>query len=508
MLSALAVLVLIVGGFALWRFWPAKPAQTPAAPAEASVAVLPFVNMSGDPKQEYFSDGFSEELINDLSGDPRLLVTARSSAFAFKGQNFDAQTIARALHVHSVVEGSVREAGNRIRITAQLIDAARGYNIWSARYDRDVADILAVQDEVARDITIALRHKIIPGRRFKSGAIDPAAYRLLLEGREQLDLFSNNGYLRAYALLRQVTLRQPDFAEGFAAFSRAAWGAADADPEHYNSLATEAKEAAAKALVLDPGNIEAREMRGLFELEDWNWSAASADFHALRVESPNNMRVLAGLRLYYHFMGFADASVETMQRARALDPLSDAPKRLLLFSLGWASRYAEEIKLAREILARHPDEIWPLERLCTGYAHTQQISRARQVLQELRRLNDSESCSFVIAMNTGDMAGARSVLESFIAEFPDKFFEAQTIAGGFVEIGDFDKASDWYERAYERRENFFADAYDPFGPTNIGAKYHRTARWKALTRLPPFREWQAEHDRLAAALAAHRDPLH
>jgi TolB-like protein/DNA-binding winged helix-turn-helix (wHTH) protein len=252
-LSAAVLLILIVATFALWRFWTTKPPASPAA-ADTSVAVLPFVNMSGDPAKEYFSDGFSEELLDDLSDDPRLRVAARTSTFAFKGKNGDVAAIARTLHVRSIVEGSVRDFGNRVRITAELIDSGSGYRIWSARYDRDLSDILALQDEVARAIAVALTHKILPGdlKAPRPGKIDPAVYRMYLQAENRLDGFSGDGYKKGFGLLRQVTARQPDFAGGWAEFSRAAWMVGPVDAMHQNSDEALAHEAAARALVLDP----------------------------------------------------------------------------------------------------------------------------------------------------------------------------------------------------------------------------------------------------------------
>jgi len=498
-IAIVVVLTLVVAGFGWWRLRP-ETMKMPVGPA-ASVAVLPFVNLSGNPAKEYFSDGFSEELLNDLSNDSRLRVAARTSAFAFKGRNEDVEAIAQALRVRAVVEGSVREAGDRVRITAQLINAGNGYSIWSASYDRNLADILSVQNEVARAVAVALTHKIIPARpsAARPGTIAPAVYRLFLQGRWQLDLISPDGYARAYGLLKQVTAREPHFADGLAAFSRAAWGYSGIDSLHADAIAAEAKDAAAKALLLDPRNIEAREMRGLFKLDEWDWSGASADFDILRTQNPNHMRVLAGLHLYYENMGFPDEAVETMRRAEALDPLSDTPKSLMLQDLRALNRYDEEIGMARGILAHRPDDDFALYTLCNGLAWSGRTQRAREAAKRLYQVKNTgaQNCEYGIDVNAGDIPAARKIVESWIAGFPDTFPEARTIASGYVGLNDFDKASDWYERAYERHENIFTVAYSV-----DAVKYRVTARWKALTQKPRFKAWQAEHDRISAELAA------
>ncbi len=508
-LAAAACVAVLMVALAVWWFRSAPPAapNVPLGPA-ASVAVLPFVNMSGDPAKEYFSDGFSEELLNDLSNDPRLRVAARTSSFAFKGRSGDTKAIARALHVHAIVEGGVRDAGSRVRITAQLIDADNGYNIWSARYDRDLSDVLRVQDEVARAITVALTHKILPGavETPRPGKIDPAVYRMYLEAQNQLSLVPEDGWKKGFALLQQVTARQPDFAEGWASLSFAAWDVAVVfEPQQQNSILAAGRVAAERALLLDPRNIGARVVRAVYKLWDWDWSAATSDFRALRAQSPNHIRVLFGLRAYYRFMGFQNEALESMRRAEAIDPLSAHTKRLIVGELVMMDRYREAIATARAALAHHPDSGDALLSLCQAYAKTGQIQQAREVNAHLRQFGNpmiAQSCDFEIDAATGDALAARTILNNWIAEFPDKFSGeheyATDIADQYVALNDFDRAGDWYERAYDRHEAFlFADTF-----FIDDAKYRQTASFKALSQRPGFKEWQAEHDRIAAELAA------
>jgi TolB-like protein/DNA-binding winged helix-turn-helix (wHTH) protein len=496
-----AVAAVLAAGLAVWWFWP-RPAIEP----DTSVAVLPFANMSGDPAKEYFSDGFSEELLNDLSNDPRLRVAARTSSFAFKGRSGDTKAIARALRVHAIVEGSVREAGNRVRITAQLIDADNGYNIWSARYDRDLSDILRVQDEVAGAIAVALTHKMLPGamQAPQPRKIDPAVYRLYLEAQIQLDRASEDSRKKGFALLRQVTAREPNFAEGWAEFSRAAWVVGQVDALHKNSDEALAHEAAARTLVLDPRNIRARTMQAHLERDDWDWSAAAAHYRVLRAENPNNWRLLTHVADFYDAMGFANEALEIDRRAQTLDPV-DFSKKQILDDLADAGRYREGIPVARLILAHRPDDPHPLEWLCQAYARTGQIRAARGVNEHLRRLKTDQlqSCQFEIDAAAGDASTARVILNTWIAEFPDKFpnevQEASDIGNAYVELNDFDRANDWYERAYDLHEE---DLLPEVFQTDR-AKYRQTAGFKALSQRPGFKAWQTEHDQISAELAAH-----
>ncbi len=191
-------------------------------PSEASVAVLPFTNMSGDKSKDYFSDGISEELLNQLTNVSELRVAARTSSFAFRGKDQDIRNIARALNVRTIVEGSVREDGQHIRITAQLINAANGYHLWSQSYDRDLSNILSLQDEIARAITVSLTHSLLrnswkPAPRVP---IDPDTYRKYLEGQSFSAKKTVEDDVHAIELLKGVTAEEPNFAPGFAALGR------------------------------------------------------------------------------------------------------------------------------------------------------------------------------------------------------------------------------------------------------------------------------------------------
>jgi adenylate cyclase len=196
-----------------------SPRQAPAPPDKPSIAVLAFNNMSGDPEQEYFSDGISEDIITDLSKLSELRVIARNSTFTYKNRAVDVKQIGRDLGVSYVLEGSVRKAGNRVRVTGQLIDAASGEHVWADRFDRDLTDIFAVQDELTREIISALRVKLTPeqkDRLTRKNKIDEEAYDLFLRGRELSWHATKSNSIEARNLLgRAVTINQ-DFAAAHA----------------------------------------------------------------------------------------------------------------------------------------------------------------------------------------------------------------------------------------------------------------------------------------------------
>ena len=235
---------------------------------KASVCVLPFINMSGEPEQEYFSDGITEDIITDLSKVSALSVVARNTAFTFKGQSVDMKEVARTLGVTYVLEGSVRKAGNRVRITAQLIDGAAGDHVWADRYDRDLDDIFAIQDEISKAIVGALRVKLLPEEKKaieSRGTSNVDAYNVYLMARQQWisgsfgDPRRDEGIVR---LCQQATILDPDYAQAWALMALAQaelrfWHARDHDP----------LPAAERALALDPKLPEAHCVKARY-LED------------------------------------------------------------------------------------------------------------------------------------------------------------------------------------------------------------------------------------------------
>ncbi len=257
---ALVVIALIGFPAALALSWAfdVKPASVPAPdeaqdPPPRSIAVLPFTNMSADAENEYFSDGLSEELLNVLSKVPGLRVPARTSSFAFKGEKRDVREVAQRLGVGTVLEGSVRRAGSRVRITAQLVDASNGYHLWSDAYDRDLEDIFAIQAEIAHRIADALQVRLgDPAERALSAApLDVGAYELYLRGRHYFHRMTRASITAAAELFEKATQRDPSFAPAWAGLSNAhvmlhLWF------EPYPTHLEKAEHASARALELDP----------------------------------------------------------------------------------------------------------------------------------------------------------------------------------------------------------------------------------------------------------------
>jgi tetratricopeptide (TPR) repeat protein len=379
----------------------------------------------------------------------------------------------------------------------KVISAADGYHRWSENYDSDLSDVLSVEDKVARAITTSLTNKLAApaGPRPK---LDPAAYRLYLQAAREQMRMTFDGYQKAAGLFREVTIRQPDFAEGYSRLAWAAFALSEYDQEHSTAHLATSADAAQKALSLDPENVDAKLVRAMLNLASWNWEAATADLQVFRRTPSNNVMVLHTLRIYYNEMGFPDVGISFVRRAITLDPLSNNLKAQLSFDLIQQRETKDAVAVVRSWLERAPNNPLALLNLCTGYALMDQPDQAWKFERQLSQLkiddpSQLQLCNFYIDVASGNLAQARKIAESWTT---DSMY-AQEIAVAYMDLNDFDRASDWLDRSYERREPYFFTV--AFGPA--AEKYRATSpRWKTLTERPAFREWQAEHHRIAAEL--------
>ncbi|HVP84241.1 MAG TPA: hypothetical protein VMS78_05950 [Rhizomicrobium sp.] len=262
LLAGLLAFVLVTGAIEFAFFFSPRHIGSHPSTNEslASIAVLPFANLSGDPTKRYFSDGIADQLISELSKTPALRVASRTSSFAVAQKNMDVKTLGKALNVKTVLEGSVREEGGRVRIAAQLVSASDGFEVWSNTYDRNLTDILSLQDEIARSITGALTQKLV-GQKLaqvphpQPRQIDPEAYRDYLQAQFFLAQRSEDSINRSIELLTKVTERAPDFADGYATMANAhATLAFNFDQQTHIAPALYAVK---QALALDSNNITA-----------------------------------------------------------------------------------------------------------------------------------------------------------------------------------------------------------------------------------------------------------
>jgi serine/threonine-protein kinase len=350
---------------------PAEPQQAaaPAArmpvfnPPPHSIAVLPFVNMSGDKTQEYFSDGVSEELINALSHVDALQVSARTSSFAFKGKDVDVGTIARKLNVAAILEGSIRRSGNKVRITAQLVNAINGFHIWSQDYDRDLRDILALQTNIASAVAQEMQVKLLgdePARMEAGGTRNPAAYDAYLRGMQiQVTQQGIAAVRRALAAFDQAIALDPNFAAAHAQRAIELRGLAifSTEPTAVAQLYAQARQEAERAVALAPDYADAHMVLGWHILVNGflDLGGAAREIDRAMTLAPGSATVLDAYAGFQGILGHQGAALAAMRRAIRLDPQNPRYREHLLFNLSWARRFQDVLVAALDVKALHPE---------------------------------------------------------------------------------------------------------------------------------------------------------
>jgi adenylate cyclase len=370
----------------------AARAAAPAVPHKPSIAVLPFTNMSGDAEQEYFSDGMTEDVITDLSKISGLFVIARNSSFAYKGRSIKVQEIGRDLGVRFVLEGSIRKAGNRVRITAQLIDADSGGHLWAERFDRELTDIFATQDEVVEKIVAALAVNLTQGeaqRLRRRGTASVEAYETWLRARELLSRSTREAITQAKAMYRRAIEIDPNFAAPHAGLSLATiseyvsdWAA---DPEE---ALGEAERWARRALELDDQEPVSHMALGNVMLWRRNHDGALAEFGRMIELDPNFAQGHSATGMALMYAGRAAEALEAFAIAKRLDPHS--PSIVLHFvaqanfSLG---RYEAAAEYLLERIARTPATDSSRMLLAACYGHRDRADEARAAWAGLMKVN-------------------------------------------------------------------------------------------------------------------------
>ncbi|HEY9504666.1 MAG TPA: protein kinase [Gemmatimonadales bacterium] len=345
------------------------PGTTQPVARVAALAVLPFVNMSNDPDNEFFSDGITEELINALSRVKGLRVTSRTSVFAFKGRDQDVREIGQRLNVSAVLEGSVRRAGNRLRVAAQLVNAADGYHLWSESYDRQLADVFEVQDELSRSIVSTLRPKLVGSD--SEPLVQPAtasveAYTAYLKGRFFWNKRTLDGYRRGIEFFEQALTKDPDYALAYTGIADC-WAMLAFD--YFGGVPPaegmpRAKAAALKALELDDGLAEARSPLAVVAmLYDWDYVASEQHFRRALQIKPGYFPA----RLWYSFMlsvtGRHEEAIEMINRTVELEPLSLIAHQALGRIYHYAGRDEEAVEHCRRLIEMDPSYVTAYETL-------------------------------------------------------------------------------------------------------------------------------------------------
>jgi adenylate cyclase len=357
LLALAGVTAMLAGAWYVGRRSVSPEAGDPTAASSPSIAVLPFVNMSSDPEQEYFSDGISEELLNLLAKIPELRVASRTSAFSFKGKELGLPEIARRLDVNHILEGSVRKAGNHVRITAQLVDAGSDTHLWSETWDRTLDDIFAVQDEIAAEVADRLEVTLL-GNAPKVAATDPEAYALFLQGRQLGRQRTPEGFRRAEEVLQQALEIEPDYAPAWSELARVystQVGSGDRSIEEGSGLA---REAANRALAIDPGYAPAIAHLGLIAMAyDSDLSAAARHYQRALSLAPTDTDILGDAATLLQSLGRLDEAIALKEHAVALDPVNPRGHHNLGNAYRWAGRWDEAVESYTTALSLSPGYI-------------------------------------------------------------------------------------------------------------------------------------------------------
>ncbi|MEX2302246.1 MAG: protein kinase [Bryobacterales bacterium] len=436
--------------------------REPLRRPDPTIAVLPFVDMSPQKDQEFFCDGVTEEIINALTGVKGLKVVSRTSAFQFKGQPYDIREIGQQLGVQTVLEGSVRKAGNLLRITVQHINVGDGYHLWSQRYDREMEDVFAIQDEIAQAVVDQLRQEMeveqpaAPARK-QTSSVD--AYECYLQGRYFLNQRTEGTLNKSLECFRSATGKDSRYALAFAGLAEAyillATGSYLEEPQQ--ETLKKAREAAQRALDLDPHCAEAHVSMGLVRFRaDWDFEGAEREFlQALEI----NEGYASGHHHYSMLLAMTmrlDEAVAQIERARELDPLaliiSTAVGRIYYF----ADRYEDAIAQCKRTIALDPEFANAYFDLSITYAHAGRFAEAEETVSKLVGLAENRVRELIFQCRLTAQKGDLDQALGYYAKL-QKLSETQRVDAyiwAILDVGlrEYDRAMTWLRQAYEERD--------------------------------------------------------
>jgi len=447
------------------KIWPSKhpvaaTVQSPAPPGGTSevfnppphsIAVLPFVNMSGDKEQEYFSDGLTEELLNSLARIDDLQVAARTSAFSFKGKDTDIGTIARKLNVGTVLEGSVRRSAHRIRVTAQLINAVSGFHVWSQTYDRSLGDVLKLESEIAESVAGALKLTLLgdlPGKIELGGTRNAGAFDAYLRASKAYETSHNEKEVgAAIDIYTDAVHLDPNFALAYAGRSLALSGFAATFKRGtaYRATLDQAKADAAKALGLAPELAHAHLAAGVAWETSLDFTPARQEYQRALTLAPGNARVLRNYGVFAVFMGESNSGLRATRRAVALDPLNPNSHFSLGSSLLFLGHYNEALAAFTDAHALDPDEANSQKAVGWAYYLLGDLQSARSMCESKPETLFANWCLAVIYEKLGRHNDAQVMLARLRAARGDD--AAYEYAVTYAQWGEIAQALDWLETA-------------------------------------------------------------
>ncbi|HET9984290.1 MAG TPA: tetratricopeptide repeat protein [Longimicrobiales bacterium] len=461
----------------------ASPAAAPMA-AQGSIAVLPFANVSPDRAQDYFVDGLTDELLNVLAGLPELRVAARTSSFAFAGQRLPADSIGRALHVATLLEGSVRKEGMRVRISADLIDAKTGFTLWRQTYDRDLKDVFQVQDEISRAIVASLRVKLGAGHAgtqlAREETRDAHAHLAVLEGLHLVSRRGRADLQRAEALFRQALQRDPGYARAYADLASVHWLEGYYRFTRPGPSYALAQEEARRALALDSTIAEAHVVLGrVADLRDWDFAGAEREFRQGIELNPGlpdaySLRAWVLMRLGHPNEALADAL-----HATELDPLSPTAVNTLGAMYTYSGQLATAVAVEEQAVTLAPNASALRSNRVQLLSLTGRHAEALAAADSLRRIAPGDPIALAVIAyayaRAGKHAQAEEILRALEAQ-PDS--SPYLLAVAYAGLGDAGRAFSALDAAVRRHDDFVPDV----GVDPVFAAYRSDPRIVALLK--------------------------
>jgi TolB-like protein/DNA-binding winged helix-turn-helix (wHTH) protein/Tfp pilus assembly protein PilF len=455
--AVLCVVAVVAWG---WRQWWHRTV-TPAASAIRSLAVLPLENLSGDPSQEYFADGMTEELIGRLSMIHGLRVISRTSAMHFRNTQLSVPEISKTLGVDAIVEGSVMREGSRVRVHAQLIRGATDEHLWSETYDRELRDALALQSEVAQSIARKVEVTVTGEERARLVAarhVSPEVYESYLKGEFELDKSNSRaGIEESIGYFEDAIKRDPSFAPAYvglaAAYDNLGEVFAGAPPD---DVRPKMISAARRALELDPELGEAYVLLANVHQEQWQWAEVESEYkHALEL-NPNNAAAQVGFAVWLLCQGRTDEALAWAQQAREHDPLAVSG-----INIGWilfqTRRYDDAIRELRSVLAVRPNDAMALWFLGFSLIANGQPEEAIPVLEKSVSVSDRSAGVVGVLIRAYAHAGRRTDALRLLGELKRRqqtsYVPAAAFVNAYLGLGDNEQAFAWLERGYQEQSN-------------------------------------------------------
>jgi len=458
-LAGIAVILLLAVAASLYILEGRR--QASSGTGITSLAVLPLTNLSGDPEQEYFADGMTEELITDLARISALRVISRTSAMNYKGAHKPLPTIARELNVDAVVVGSIRKSAGRVRIAAQLIQARTDRHLWADTYERDLRDVLAMEDEVARAIAGEIRLKLTPeehARLANARRLDPEAHEAYLRGQYFWNRITEKDVRKSIPYFERAIQLAPDYAPAYASLAFSYNLLASSEYVAPQDAYPKAKKLAQKALELD-GDLAVGHAALGFVLcaSDWDWPAAEAEIKRANELEPNGEVGHSVYAFYLASMGRKEEAIAEIKKGLEVDPLSVLDQ----WNLGWfywtAGNSEEAIAQFRKILEIAPDSPDAHQGLGMAYASENRLAEAIVELQEA--VTASQDNAWIIAdlgyvyASAGKRKDAYRVLEDLTKILKRKYVSAYLVAIVYAGLGEKELAFRWLTKALEDRSD-------------------------------------------------------